>query len=62
MVKCKAVIRAITQMNDAELAQFRALRRATISALEGRGSTGEASRATVEQDPAALKCIECARG
>jgi len=41
-------------MNDAELAQFRTLIMARLSALEGEDQLGEASQATVELDQQAV--------
>lgn len=54
MAKCKAVMRKITAMNDAVLAEFRALITARLEALAAQDLLGEEGQATVVLDQQAV--------
>lgn len=54
MVKCKAVSEGITNVNESELARFRALITTRLAALDAEDSLGEAGQATVELDQQAV--------
>ncbi|SLN09641.1 RNA polymerase-binding transcription factor DksA [Roseovarius litorisediminis] len=54
MVKCKAVMTEIMNMNDSELAKFREIILARMQELENEDALGQAGQATVQLDQQAV--------